>query len=256
MSQIQHIVATLKQQLKQRGLTYAEVARALDMSESSVKRSLANGDFPLSRLESLCRLAGLDVAELVRLACETLPVIHELTEAQERELAADARCLLMAVCLLNHWSFARIIATYTYTEAEGIAYLMKLERLGLISVLPENRVRLLVSREFSWRPAGPIQQFFQLHVEPAFMDSPFSRPGEMRLFVHGMLTPAAHAKLAQRLRRVVQEFSDLHTESTEAAEPERFGTSLLLAFRAWEPPIFARLRREPDARRYPGVAPE
>jgi predicted transcriptional regulator len=37
MSHIPALIATLKRQLKSRGLTYADVARHLDLSEASVK---------------------------------------------------------------------------------------------------------------------------------------------------------------------------------------------------------------------------
>ena len=45
-------------------MTYADLARALDMAESSVKRMLARGDMPLSRVDAICRALKLDFADL------------------------------------------------------------------------------------------------------------------------------------------------------------------------------------------------
>ena len=40
------------------------MARALGMAESSVKRMLARGDMPLSRVDAICRALKLDFADL------------------------------------------------------------------------------------------------------------------------------------------------------------------------------------------------
>ena len=57
-------------------------------------------------------------------------------------------------------------AGYQFTEREALQYLIRLDRLKVIELQPGNRVRLLVSRHFSWRPGGPVQK----HI---FSDSAF-----------------------------------------------------------------------------------
>ena len=42
-------------------MTYADLARALGMAESSVR---ARGDMPLSRVDAICRALKLDFADL------------------------------------------------------------------------------------------------------------------------------------------------------------------------------------------------
>lgn len=43
MSECDQVIQALKKQLKARGVNYQDVAKALDLSEGSVKRLLANG---------------------------------------------------------------------------------------------------------------------------------------------------------------------------------------------------------------------
>lgn len=52
MTQITQLISTLKQRLKAAGMTYRDVAQALDLSEPSVKRLLASGRLTLERLAS------------------------------------------------------------------------------------------------------------------------------------------------------------------------------------------------------------
>lgn len=40
-------------------MTYADLAQQLGMAESSVKRMLAKGDMPLSRIDAICRALAL-----------------------------------------------------------------------------------------------------------------------------------------------------------------------------------------------------
>ena len=54
MSTTADLVQTLKKELKAAQMTYADLAQALGMAESSVKRMLSKGDMPLSRIDAIC----------------------------------------------------------------------------------------------------------------------------------------------------------------------------------------------------------
>lgn len=64
MSTTADLVTALKKELKTAQMTYADLAQALGMAESSVKRMLAKGDMPLSRIDAICRALALDFAAL------------------------------------------------------------------------------------------------------------------------------------------------------------------------------------------------
>ncbi len=250
MSQIHQLVSTLKRLLKANGVTYAQVATHLALSEASVKRQFSQEAFSLQTLEAICTLIQIDLYDLVQTARSAQPDVHCLSERQEAELVADPGRLLTAVCVLNHWTMAQIVATYRISEAQCVAYLLQLDKLGLIHLMPENRVKLRIARDFSWRPDGPIQRFFQDRIQTDFMRARFDQPGDVLRFQHAMLTPEANARLQQRLQRLLREFSELHDECTDVTPTMRYGTSLLLAVRPWEPAAFEALRRSPDTRAF------
>ena len=66
MSTTQDLVNALKSELRAAGVTYADLADALGMSESSVKRVFAKADMPLSRVDEMLRVLKMDFVELVR----------------------------------------------------------------------------------------------------------------------------------------------------------------------------------------------
>jgi transcriptional regulator with XRE-family HTH domain len=254
MSQTQNLIATLKRLLKAEGITYARVATHLALSEATVKRQFSLQSFSLQTLEAICDLLHIELAELVQAAARNQPALHKLSTAQEKELVADPGRLLTAVCVLNHWSAARIVETYKISQAQCVAYLVQLDRLGLIHLMPENRVKLRIARDFAWLPDGPIQHFFQDRIQSDFLSGSFDRPGQQLRFHHAMLTAEASARLQQRMQRLLREFAELHEDSKNAPDAQRYGTSLLMAVKPWEPQVFETLRRHPDARPFAGAA--
>src|SRR5215217_2823834 len=104
MSTTADLVLSLKKELKAAQMTYADLAKALGMAESSVKRMLAKGDMPLSRIDAICRALKMDFAELARCVADSQPLLKELTLDQERAVVADKKLLLAAMCVLSQWT--------------------------------------------------------------------------------------------------------------------------------------------------------
>lgn len=243
MTEAERIVAILKQLLRRRRMTYRDVASNLGLSEATVKRLFSKGTFTLERLLQVSSLLGMSLAEVAQQADEAAASVRTLSEAQERELVAEPALLLVAACALNGWTVDEMIGTYRFTRAECLRKLLKLDRLGLITLLPGDRVRLNVARDFDWRPGGPIQRFFRKQEKDDFLAGDFAGEGESLSFLFGMLTPVAKARLDAQVRKLRDEFAELHLESLTAPFVQRSGECLLVAQRDWEPRSFAALRR-------------
>ncbi|HTR09118.1 MAG TPA: helix-turn-helix transcriptional regulator [Paraburkholderia sp.] len=247
MSETTQLIETLKRELRARKLTYRDVAQALRLSEPAVKRLFSKGRFTIERLEQMCGWLDLTLSELVQLSASTVPALQMLDASQETRLVSDERLLLVAVCALNHWTADDIVRTYRLTRAQCLKLLLTLEHMGLISLMPGDRIRLRIARDFDWIPGGPIRQYFMTHGLGDFLEAGFTGDGESLAFVQGMLTEAARAELALELRRLKSRFASLHDDCTSAPLTHRQGTGLLIGLREWEPHIFARLRRQSDA---------
>jgi DNA-binding Xre family transcriptional regulator len=149
----------LKMHLKARGMTYADVARALDISEATVKRIFAVKNCTVERLDSLCELVQVDLAELARGMPRESRLINRLTQEQEEELMSDPALLLVAVSALQQLRAEDIAETYKLTDAQCLQLLLRLERIGILELHENNRIRLRISRTFSWIPDGPIMRY-------------------------------------------------------------------------------------------------
>ena len=250
MSQTTLLLETLKQAIRHQGKTYADAALALGLSEASVKRLFSEKSFSLERLDCLCQWLGMDIAELVHQMERQQQQVTMLTEEQEQELVSDINLLMMAHSLLNRWTFNEVIETYRISETEGIRLLARLDRMGLLHMLPGNRVKLLISRHFHWRKQGPIQSFFEKHVQNDFFRCHFDAPGEKRIFITGMLSRHANDDIIKRMEKLAMEFNMLHRDDEHIPLEQRFGTSLVLAMRPWEPKAFEEMRRKPNTKNF------
>jgi transcriptional regulator with XRE-family HTH domain len=243
MSEVSQLLTTIKRQLKLQGKTYRDVAGALELSEASVKRLLTSDTLGVDRLVEISNMLGFTLAELAQEAAVTETRLRTLTATQEKELVSDTRLLLVAVCALNHWTLQDMLAVYKLSEAECLQKLLHLDRLHLIALMPGNRIRLNVARDFDWLPEGPIRRYFRTEGLNDFLDSGFDRPEQSLAFTHGMLTESALARMQAELRQLRARFAELHQESLASPLPKRRGSGLLLALREWEPAAFTALRR-------------
>lgn len=244
MAQTTPLIQTLKAMLKSRGMTYVDVSKALGLSEASIKRLFAEQSFSLSRLDQICNFLDIEISDLVKQMEANLQQLSELTEEQEQEIVSDDKLLLVAFLAINGWTFEEIITRYRLSETDTIQYLAKLDRIKLIDLLPNNRIRLRISPKFSWRRNGPIQKFFTSHLLEDFLKSRFDSQEEIFQFPSGMLSSASCERLNRRINHLIQDFHILNEQDRSLPLTERYGYSLFIAFRPWRPDIFEKILRK------------
>lgn len=104
MSQIDLVLSCVKKALKQRGISYAMLARQLDLSEASVKRLFSQKQFSMQRLEQICQLMQLELTDLLQLMNEQQQRKDQLSIEQEffqARFNSDAECLLVLNGMLS-----------------------------------------------------------------------------------------------------------------------------------------------------------
>ncbi len=246
MPEIEQLMLTIRWQLKKQGKTYRDVADALKLSEPSIKRIFSpatTAQIGIERIVEISHFLGFTLLELVQEADLAQSKLRTLNANQEKELVSDPELMLVAVCAINQWTMEDILESYTISETVCLQKLLKLDHLGVIVLLPGNRIRLNISRDFDWLLDGPIRAYFKEEGMVEFLDSHFRHEGENLVFSHGMLTDTAAIKFQNELRQLKRRFAELHAESLSAPLKKRTGTALLMACRPWEPSGFAKLRK-------------
>jgi len=243
MAQASLLIQVLKKALRERGFTYAGVAKGLAISESAVKRMFSLESLSLDRLERICALMKLEIADLLELTRAVDRRASELSEEHEHALVSDPKLMLVAILAISHWTVADIQKSYRFSDADLVGLLTRLDRLGVIDLLPGDRIKVKLASNFAWRKAGPIQRFFEEQVQREFFESSFLGNGELRVMVHGSLSERSNNLLQQRMRKIAGEFDELVKEDGQLDHEMRKGTTMVLAIRPWELSKFTELRR-------------
>ncbi len=245
MAQTSELIKTLKKALKAHGKTYADVSRQLGLSEASVKRLFSQENLSLERLDRICQMLDMEISDLVQLMTEQQHKLQQLTVEQEQEITDDITLLVVAICALNKWTIGDIVAFYDITEGECFLKLARLDRLKLIDLLPNNRIKVRVAPNFSWRENGPIQAFFQEKLGQEFLTGRFSRDDECLIVLNGMLSPESNAEFQRKLKRLAWEFDLLNSDDSSLKLQQRGGVTVVMAMRGWRYGIFHPLRNAP-----------
>ncbi|MCP4326169.1 MAG: helix-turn-helix transcriptional regulator [Alteromonadales bacterium] len=243
MSQSHHLISALKVQLKVHSKTYADVAKHLGLSQASVKRLFSDGNLSISRLELICDFINLPFTELVLSMNIESYKITSLSLLQEQEIADDIMLLLVAVCVINGYTFSELLQQYQINEYECIQKLAKLDQLKVIELLPNNRIKLKIASNFSWLPDGPIQRFFLNRIKEEFFDSRFKKSTEKLIVINGLISLHNNAQLQSKMQKLCNEFVDSKSQDAPLNMDEKHGTTMVLALRQWGSKLFDDIRK-------------
>lgn len=243
MARSKQIIDAVKVALKQQGITYRVLAEKLDVSESTIKQMFANSNFSLNRLDEICELLEVDIAALLELSESLEERVTSITLEQEQALVEDKRLLVVAYCLVNHWKVEEIVTRYNIDDTEIITLLARLDKMRLIELQPNNRVRLIMANNFSWHPNGPIEKYFRATIQTEFFNTSFEEDGAMRVVKNGVLTTKGQVDLRNRLKMIDSLFDEISEQERKIPASQRHGITMILAIRNWQVSIFSDLER-------------
>lgn len=245
MALLNELVDSLKRTLKGRGITYAVLARQLGISEATVKRMFSTGAISLKRLDEICQALDIGLAELAIESRSGRDPLAELSVEQEQALVDDPALMLAMYLVLNRWQQDEVLSRYKLSETQWTLLLAKLDRLGVIELLPGNRTRSRTQRNFRWRREGPMQRFFQQQLLPEYFGRSFGGEQDQLLLLSGMVSPASAALVDRRLKEAAEAFDLLMEQDAKLPAADRVGVSLVLARRPWNLALYADLRKAP-----------
>ena len=227
------LVDALKKLLKARGATYRDLAAALGLSEPSIKRLFSERTFTLQRLEQVCRVLEVDFFELAKLARGAQSTVDEMSIEQEQVLAADSKLLGVFYLVFNDWQPDDIYERYVLTRAEILRLVLRLEKLGLVELLPGDKVKLRVPKSLRLRREGPVRRAHGRHVVASFLQADFAQAGGLFRFEIRELSKASFVTMQRRLERVAAEFNELAELDSYLPSDQREGIGMALGTRPW-----------------------
>jgi len=127
-----------------------------------------------------------------------------------------------------------------------VQMLARLDKLKIIELQPNNRIKLLVAPNFGWLPGGPIEQVFLKAIQQDFFAARFDQDDHELIVLNGMLVDASNAEFRKKMERLAREFELLNREDAGKSFAARHGYTVVLALRDWRYKSFASLLQEEE----------
>jgi transcriptional regulator with XRE-family HTH domain len=213
------LLATLKQQLKLKGLRYGAIALQLGVSEATVKRYLRGKGISLAVLQDLVEIVNLDLPSLVLLAEDQSVNATDLTERQQSALRENRVLAAVFYSLINGWTPSLIAKEFQFGEELERA-LVQLERLRLIRRLSSNRVKVLAKHKIGEKFTGALAEL-ALESAHGFLGDIDLRSADCNwLLDTARLSRASAARLSDLMKTFLTEFRALSAKDRSLSPQE------------------------------------
>jgi hypothetical protein len=129
-------------------------------------------------------------------------------------------------------------------DSHHVRHLLKLDRLKVIELQPRNKAKLLVSRHFTWRPGGPVQNYIHQKLLREFIGDRFTDSHDEFFFHGGVISDVALAQIKQQLQSCARTCVEIMYRDRMLPTTKRSGAALVLALRPWQYSGFAQYLRD------------
>lgn len=235
------LVGKIKGHLRERGITYRDLAQRLGISEATLKRGFSQNIFTLERIEEICATLGLSLADLAK--PEDLFPIEHLTDAQEEALAKDERAFAAFYLLLGRLTPEQICRHFEFEAEEMQGLLLRLDRLDLIRLHAGNRVETRIRQSFYWKIGGPLAERYHSALRQDFLHSIFRGEHEGVWVLSGAISPSSLETIRKKFTQVAADCRELIRLDSKLPLADLVNVTFLSAFRPWTLPVIAQFRR-------------
>lgn len=209
----------LKEMMKEQGLTYKDLARQLQISESGVKKLFQADDCSIARLEQIAQVLQIDLATLILRAQDNSEFEQFEVDAKSQEflqknpLALNIYWLL----LIEELNPSEILARYKISQAALYKCLSELDRRNLIEWKAKDRVQLSTrNKPFLVKADGPLMKIWMSRFADSIMDEVSEPPAGQKApdfpaFAQRFLRlkPSSIKELRRRMVALVTEYTML-----------------------------------------------
>lgn len=228
-------MGALKRSLKAKNVLYKDLAKALKLSESSVKRILASKSLSLERLEAICNATDISFAEVCRAAnFEEGTHAWMMNDEQEKALAENPRLLHYYMLLHDGKTPQKVEKEFEISSAEAKKFLFQLDRLNLIELHPRDRVKIKRRGSLRFRREGAVGRVLFAQTKSHYLNYEFGNiENDFIRFSLLHLSVAALAKFRTKLERLTLEIQEESRFEKDTSGPLK-DIGILLSFRPWQ----------------------
>lgn len=164
----------------------------------------------------------------------------------ENPSTGNPRLLMLFHLLMAGHGAEEIARDYGVQGTERTLLLARLDRLGLIDLLPSDRVRLRIARGFAWRSNGPLRRRYGLRILHEFIADRLDGERSLLRFEVRELSEAFIGLLHRKLERLAAEITRMAELDSNLPGERRRSFGIALAAQPWVFSMAAAMRARGD----------
>lgn len=219
-NEYQALIFELKRTLKERRLNYRSLGKLMGMTEAGVKRIFRKPDGKISTLATICEVLGFSFADLVSSSRLNKNSVTYLNLKQDAFLAKNFDYyVFFSELVIKKKTVAEVQKSHALTAKSVQKYLLALERLDLIEMGPENRIKIRVKEPIGFSKNSQLRAVVQSQFVKSMIDQIGKNP--MKLFEtrEWLMTKEHAAGLVDEIRDLTGKYDQISARDHRLLEP-------------------------------------
>ena len=197
----------LKLRLKEKKISYSELAKGIGLSESGIKKIFAAGDTSFLRLVQICTYAGLSLAEIVDDRRQADVIFSE--RQQEQFLNEPILFQFYWMLVYERRSLQAVQKELRLNKVDAFKIARKLDQLDLIKLLPGDRINIPSVRAVRWVGQGKFLSKLYREWSYKLIDNvakPVPLPEELFIIRYQQMTKKTYSEFMAAQKALEDEF--------------------------------------------------
>lgn len=149
----------IKQRMKLQKMTYARLSFLMKVPESTLKKWFLAQDGSLNNLSRICSLLGADLYEILLAAKSQEVRTFAMSASQQEHFLKDETAFeIYWLLVYERLSVSEIEQKLNLSSQEVLKRLLKLDRLKLIQLNPDEKILNPKLQPVRWSPEGPFMK--------------------------------------------------------------------------------------------------
>ncbi|MBF0362894.1 MAG: helix-turn-helix transcriptional regulator [Oligoflexia bacterium] len=208
------LIETLKKKIRHQNKNYEQLAEYLKVSLPTIKKMFSSkgnkkNNISLERLGKCCDFLQITFFDLVKMAKEENAFVQKyFTQQQEEILTSNDNIFYLFFMLMNNHSAQDAKIKLKLNDNELDNYLLKLDKIKLIELHPEQKIKIMVPPNILWIPDGALRSYYATALSKKFFKAKFNSESEYIRILRGHFSEKKLKTLFSKLDIVVNEISD------------------------------------------------
>lgn len=215
------VMAELKKSLKRQNTSYAELARQLNVPESTLKKWFNAKDGSFNRIDMICEAMGLSIFGVIRNAEEQNVQTFTFSDPQQKYFLKDKEAFAIYwLIVYERLSTTQVMEKLGVEKSVLNKALLRLDKIGLVQLGADDNLRIPKMRPIRWKFEGDFMiELLREWVTDVFADNLANKKDSMMMLQFFQLTP----QYEEELRREVALLEEKYARRTilEMKNPEQ-----------------------------------